>query len=938
MDFIISSYNCRGLPKSNKKLLLRPDIGELLEKSHIVALQETWYAKQNLKSLNSLHKDFTGVGAATIDESLKVYHGHYPGGVSLLWRKELSKHIRKLEFNSDWGVAIEISLETCKFVILNIYMPYQCAENKEQYFDNLWNINSFIESIQNTNFMIIGDWNANLRENGNSLFGPTMLDFCNENNLVVSTKSLLPPKSYSHISTRKDNLFKTWIDHVVSSNDLHLAINNIEILYNVTDDDHIPFMVDINVDIIPKVTNETNDLASRINWNNIKDPELQKYHKNTAENLEAISLPIDALSCKNQKCTNESHRQELNGFYNAITNALDKAASHLNSNINKGFVQRPGWTEYVSDLYDYSKTCRQHWLDSNEPRHGTIHENYVRSRTRFKYALRFITKNENQMRKEALARNLSNKKITKFWKEISATNNCKTPLPDNIENANGPKEIVKLWKNHFQEIFNCLSPKEENSLSYNLEDSINNISISACMVKNAIKDLELNKSCGLDGIMAEHLKYASPRLYYLLSMCLTGFFIHGFLPDSMLAVVIAPVIKDKAGIINAKDNYRPIALANTISKVVEKIMLARMETHLLTQPNQFGFKKKHGTDQCIFALKELINKYKSKGSCVYTCFLDASKAFDRVSHTKLFKKLSERGIPGYLLRILVFWYLNQTMCIRWGSEISETFLVTNGIRQGSILAPHLFKIYVDGLSIILNSFKIGCSVSNIIINHLMYADDIVLISPSSAGLKVLMEACLKFGLANDIKFNSKKSAILPFLPEDKKNFRIPTFTLNNEHVPTVDSFKYLGHILSTNGSDDLDIQRQRKKIYAQGNSILRKFKMCSIEVKVMLFRTYCTPLYTAHLWTNYTKRSLTEFYIAYHNIMKLFIGFTKSEHNRPLCVKYNIPHGPALIRNFINRFICRLKESQNKLICAINNSDCSIESPLRKKWFSLLHT
>ncbi|CAL4073499.1 unnamed protein product, partial [Meganyctiphanes norvegica] len=101
-DFKISSYNCRGLPKDSKKLLLRPDICEVLEKSHVVAIQETWYAKQNLKSLNSLHQDFIGVGVATIDECLNVYHGHYPGGVALLWRKDLSKNIRRLEFNTDW--------------------------------------------------------------------------------------------------------------------------------------------------------------------------------------------------------------------------------------------------------------------------------------------------------------------------------------------------------------------------------------------------------------------------------------------------------------------------------------------------------------------------------------------------------------------------------------------------------------------------------------------------------------------------------------------------------------------------------------------------------------------------------------------------------------------------------------------------------------------
>ena len=264
--------------------------------------------------------------------------------------------------------------------------------------------------------------------------------------------------------------------------------------------------------------------------------------------------------------------------------------------------------------------------------------------------------------------------------------------------------------------------------------------------------------------------------------------------------------------------------------------------------------------------------------------------------------------------------------------------MTNGVRQGRILSPHLFKIYVDDLSISLNSLKIGCIVTNMIVNHLMYADDIVLIAPSSLGLMKLLETCQQFGIENDSKFNSTQSAILPFLPDDEKKFKIPTFYLSNEVIPVVSSFKYLRHILSGNGSDDQDIGRQRKKIYAQGNSILRKFYMCSVEVKVMLFKTYCTSLYTAHLWTKYSNKALNDFYIAYHNVMKLFIGLPKREHNRPLCVALEIPYGPALMRNYIYKFICRLDRSENSLLLSINNSDCKYESHIRKKWKSLLYT
>ena len=234
-----------------------------------------------MQNLNSLHKDFIGTGAATIDETHGVYQGHYPGGVALLWKKDISANIKRLNFNSDWAVAIEINQGTSSLVILNIYMPYQCIQNQEQYIDNLWNIYSFIESINTTNFMIIGDWNANLGISGNSLFGPIMEDFCSENNLIISTKKLLPPDTYSHISRRTDSIFKSWLDHVVPSMDCHMAIGKIDMLYNLKDDDHIPFIAHIKVGDIPKVSRETNDVSPKVNWINIKDSEIQRYCNNT---------------------------------------------------------------------------------------------------------------------------------------------------------------------------------------------------------------------------------------------------------------------------------------------------------------------------------------------------------------------------------------------------------------------------------------------------------------------------------------------------------------------------------------------------------------------------------------------------------------------------------------------------------------------------------
>ena len=75
-------------------------------------------------------------------------------------------------------------------------------------------------------------------------------------------------------------------------------------------------------------------------------------------------------------------------------------------------------------------------------------------------------------------------------------------------------------------------------------------------------------------------------------------------------------------------------------------------------------------------------------------FLDASKAFDRVKYSILFQKLIDKGMLGYIVRLLIYWYSNQTLSVRRSGNLSEHFGVMNGVREGHIFLPYLFNIYI----------------------------------------------------------------------------------------------------------------------------------------------------------------------------------------------------------------------------------------------------
>ena len=157
---------------------------------------------------------------------------------------------------------------------------------------------------------------------------------------------------------------------------------------------------------------------------------------------------------------------------------------------------------------------------------------------------------------------------------------------------------------------------------------------------------------------------------------------------------LCPLLKTKVPAYIVRVTTNPL-LSPVLCPKSEKLIYDHIAYSLTTCRTQFGFKTKHSMDMCIYMP---VLKYCSLNSNVYSCFLDAPKAFDRVNHYVLFEKLIKQGTPLYIVRILVFWYTTKTMYVHWKYIMSDSFSVTNGVRHGGVLSLYVFCVYMDDLS------------------------------------------------------------------------------------------------------------------------------------------------------------------------------------------------------------------------------------------------
>ena len=163
----------------------------------------------------------------------------------------------------------------------------------------------------------------------------------------------------------------------------------------------------------------------------------------------------------------------------------------------------------------------------------------------------------------------------------------------------------------------------------------------------------------------------------------------------------------------------------------------------------------------------------------------------------------------------------------------ECFGIANVVRRGSFLSPFLFRFYIRDLLKAVVSSGIGCCVAGTFINILAYADDIVLMAPSWRGLQKLFGTLEEASTAIGMTFNTKKTVRMIFNPCDKRKIVCSDFlqfVLAKCNLTFVSQFKYLGHIIEHSFSDDSDISRELKSLFARTNLLIRRFARCTSNV------------------------------------------------------------------------------------------------------------
>lgn len=353
-------------------------------------------------------------------------------------------------------------------------------------------------------------------------------------------------------------------------------------------------------------------------------------------------------------------------------------------------------------------------------------------------------------------------------------------------------------------------------------ECLSDINISIDDIKDALSKCKNGKAPGLDNITNEMLKNGGNVLINYMHALFNKLLLLERAPDEWNMGIIIPI--HKKGRKDDLNNYRGITLNSCVAKIYNRIFATAISdfaerTDLLTE-TQGGFRTNHQCQDHIFTLKSITATRLSEGKKTFLAFLDFKKAFDTVWRDGLLVAAWNSGIKGKLWRILNNLYNNVQCMVKFGDIETNLFAIDDGLKQGCVLSPVLFNIFINNLTKMLKNSNTGVEICNIKMNCLLWADDVVLIADNARDLQKMLDIASSFAHMWRLTFNLDKSNVLTIGKRANPN---NVWRLGKGTIYETNSYKYLGIHINYNLSDHLHINeviRKGHRIIAYIKSII----------------------------------------------------------------------------------------------------------------------
>ena len=464
----------------------------------------------------------------------------------------------------------------------------------------------------------------------------------------------------------------------------------------------------------------------------------------------------------------------------------------------------------------------------------------------------------------------SSKKFYNFFKRKMKTKSSIPPLLKNGSWCYTDTGKANALNSFFHEVFTIdngsslhTQPKQVQQME---EFEITTLDVHKALIK--LKD-KITRTP--EGVPPYFIKRIAPVILHFLTFFFNASLTTGFVPSQWKKALVVPVFKK--GDQNQPNNYRPISLTSSFSRIMESILHQKILSHLLSKqlisPNQFGFlPEKSPCSQILSCLHEWITAY-CENQTTHVFYADISKAFDSVSHSKLVSVIESYGLNISTVNWIAEFLRNRNQQVIVNDALSPPCEITSGVPQGSIIGPLLFIIYMNDIDSCAEHMNDG-GVS-------LFADDTKFYSQEATELQTCLDNFDIWLKSRQLNLAVNKCHTFHV---GKSHSNHPSFTINNTPISSSHVVKDLGIFLSDNLKWATHVNRIYRNAMFSSYHIVRFSRTHNIWVLLKLYKTYVRPKveYSTPTWSPSLKGDIRK-------IEKIQEDFT-----RYACRRCNIPY------------------------------------------------